>query len=194
MPDRPLRLLILEDNAADAELLSAELRRHEVAHVAERVDAESAFAAALQTFGPDLVISDHSLAQFDAAAALRLVSAHRPSLPLIIVTGAPNIAAAVHFVKSGADDYISKDDLSRLVPAIRHALSIRKPLERLTPRQREVLCLLSQGFATRDIASRLSLSVKTIESHRAEVMKRLGLHDVPRLVRFAIRVRLIALE
>jgi DNA-binding NarL/FixJ family response regulator len=97
-------------------------------------------------------------------------------------------------VKSGADDYISKDDLSRLVPAIRHALSIRKPLERLTPRQREVLCLLSQGFATRDIASRLSLSVKTIETHRAEVMKRLGLHDVPRLVRFAIRVRLIALE
>ncbi|MGH7752375.1 MAG: response regulator transcription factor, partial [Gemmatimonadales bacterium] len=61
----------------------------------------------------------------------------------------------------------------------------------LTPRQREVLLLMVQGFGTRAIAGKLSLSVKTIETHRARLMARLGIRDVPGLVRFAVRNGLV---
>ena len=61
------------------------------------------------------------------------------------------------------------------------------PLEMLTPRQREILQLVTEGHSTKDIARRLDLSVKTVEAHRSELMERLDIHDVPGLVRFAIR-------
>ena len=66
------------------------------------------------------------------------------------------------------------------------------PLETLTPRQREILQLVSEGNSTKDIARRLDLSVKTVESHRSELMERLDIHDVTGLVRFAIRHGLIS--
>jgi DNA-binding NarL/FixJ family response regulator len=64
----------------------------------------------------------------------------------------------------------------------------------LTPRQREILQLVAEGFSTRDIAERLHVSVKTVETHRAQLMSRLGIHDVPGLVRFAIRTGLVTIE
>ena len=66
------------------------------------------------------------------------------------------------------------------------------PLDRLTPRHREVLQLLAEGQTTKDIAARLKLSVKTVETHRAQLMDRLDIHDLAGLVRFAIRVGLVA--
>src|SRR5207245_11487573 len=69
-----------------------------------------------------------------------------------------------------------------------------QPSERLSPRQLEVLRLLAQGYSTREIARRLKLSVKTIETHRAEAMKRLDIHEIAGLVRYAVRVRLISAE
>ncbi|MDQ3672943.1 MAG: helix-turn-helix transcriptional regulator, partial [Gemmatimonadota bacterium] len=75
--------------------------------------------------------------------------------------------------------------------SITDALAIRGPLYKLTDRQIEVLKLVAEGLRTRDIAKRLGLSVKTVESHRGEIMKRLGIHDVVSLVRYAIRVSLI---
>ncbi len=68
------------------------------------------------------------------------------------------------------------------------------PLEGLTPRQREVLQLIAEGRSTKEIASDLGLSTKTIETHRAQIMERLQIHDVPGLVRFAIRTGLITPE
>jgi DNA-binding NarL/FixJ family response regulator len=64
-------------------------------------------------------------------------------------------------------------------------------LRQLTPRQVEVLRLVAEGSRTRDIATRLGLSIKTVESHRGEIMKRLNVHDVVSLTRYAIRVGLI---
>jgi DNA-binding NarL/FixJ family response regulator len=83
-----------------------------------------------------------------------------------------------------------KEDLSRLAPAIISALSVRRRLERVTPRQLQVLQLVAEGHSTREIARRLKLSVKTVETHRGEMMKRLGIHDVVALVRYAVRVGL----
>jgi DNA-binding NarL/FixJ family response regulator len=87
---------------------------------------------------------------------------------------------------------ITKGDLTRLATAIIDAVRLRRPLERLTSRQIEVLRMVAEGHRTREIASRLKLSVKTVESHRGEVMKRLEIHDVVGLVRYAMRVGLIA--
>ena len=67
-------------------------------------------------------------------------------------------------------------------------------LERLTPRQRQILQLIAEGNGTRQIAERLFLSVKTVETHRGQIMERLGIHDVPGLVRFAIRNGLVPPE
>lgn len=67
-------------------------------------------------------------------------------------------------------------------------------LERLTARQREILQLLAEGHGTRDIAGLLGISIKTVESHRSQLMDRLNIHDVPGLVRFAIRVGLVSAD
>ncbi len=64
----------------------------------------------------------------------------------------------------------------------------------LTPRQREILALTALGFSMKEVALRLNISVKTVETHRLNVMDRLGLHNIPRLVHYAIRVGLINLE
>ena len=160
----------------------------------ERVDSEAAFTAALQSFAPDIVLSDHSLARFDSRAALEILRAVRPTAPLIIVTGAFTDVQTVAAVRAGAEDLILKASLGRLVPCISNALAVRRPLQTLTERQIEVLKLVAQGYRTRDIASRLKLGIKTVESHRYAMMKRLRVHEVAGLVRYAIRVGLVPLE
>jgi DNA-binding NarL/FixJ family response regulator len=67
-------------------------------------------------------------------------------------------------------------------------------LERLTPRQREVLQLIAEGYTTKAIAQILEISVKTVETHRAQLMDRLGIHDVASLVRYAIKIGLVGLD
>jgi DNA-binding NarL/FixJ family response regulator len=117
----------------------------------------------------------------------------RPTTPLIIVTGHPNSDKTVACLRAGAEDLLIKGKLGRLAVSITDALDLRRPLEALTPRQIEVLRLVAEGHRTRDIAARLKLSIKTVESHRGEVMKRLEIHDVVNLVRYALRVGLVAL-
>jgi DNA-binding NarL/FixJ family response regulator len=191
MHEPPLRVLLLEDSPADAELVTHELQRAGFDAVTVRVDTKEAFLRALSEFAPQVVLSDHSLARFNATAALQLLHATLPATPLIVVSGALDVPRAVECLKEGAEDYVLKTNLSRLRLAIDAALAVRRPLQKLSPRQREVLRLVAQGQATREIARRLKLSVKTIETHRAEAMKRLGIHDLAGLVRFAIRVGLV---
>src|SRR3989442_15791529 len=194
MRERALRVLLLEDSPADAELVTHELRRAGLDAVTQRVDTKDAFVRAVRDFDPDLVLSDHSLAQFNSTAALRLLPTIRPATPLIVVAGALDAQTVVDCLKAGAEDYVLKSNLSRLRSAIDAALAARRPLERLSTRQLEVLRLLAQGHSTREIARRLKLSVKTIETHRAEAMKRLDIHEIAGLGRYAGRARLIALE
>jgi DNA-binding NarL/FixJ family response regulator len=194
MTDQPLRVLMLEDSAADAELITHELDRAGIECVAQRVDTEGAFIHALRSFEPDLVLCDHGLARYNAMAALRTARVERPAMPIIVVTSQPDEQAAVDTLKAGADDYLRKEHLSRLGPAIAAAQLARGPLRRLTARQIDVLRLMAHGCTTRDIAHRLQLSVKTIETHRAAVMSRLAIHDVAGLVRYALKVGLIPQE
>jgi DNA-binding NarL/FixJ family response regulator len=189
---KSLRVLMLENSEADAELIKHELSRAGLAPVTKRVDTEEAFASAIPEFAPDIVLLDPTSAQLDAHAALRVLRRLRPITPLIVVSSV-NGEKTVASVRAGAEDVVLKSHLSRLPSAISHAVSIRRPLHRLTPRQIEVLRMVADGHRTREIASRLKLSVKTVESHRGEVMKRLEMHDVVSLVRYAFRVGLISI-
>ena len=186
-----LRVFLLEDSDADAKLITHELLQSGMTIMVGRVDSAEAFSAALRDFLPDVVLSDHSLGQFDSLAALELVRAECPTVPFIIVAGAITGAQSVAAVRAGAEDLVLKSNLHRLAAAIRDALAVRSPLQKLTARQVEVLKMVAEGYRTRDVATRLGLSIKTIESHRSEIMKRLQVHDVVSLARYAIRLGLI---
>jgi DNA-binding NarL/FixJ family response regulator len=192
--NKHLRVLLLEDSAGDAELIAQELKRAGMTPVMERVDSPEAFTAALRRFAPDVVLSDHSVAQFDSRAALEIMRSIRPTAPFIVVTGAISSAQSVTAIRAGAADLILKMYLNRLPASITEALAVRRPLHKLTERQVQVLRLIAEGHRTRDIASSLGLSVKTVESHRGEIMKRLRVHDLVSLVRYALRVGLIPLN
>ena len=192
--NKPVRILLLEDSDADAELIARELRRFSMSIRVERVDSKAAFVAALESFSPDVVLCDHALAQFDSHAALELLRAARPATPFIIVTGSLIGALTGAAIRAGADDVVLKADLGGLGASISTALTVRRPLQALSKRQREVLRMIAEGHRTRDIANRLGLGVKTVESHRYALMKRLRVGSVVSLVRYAIRVGLIPLD
>src|SRR5437879_9592592 len=83
----PLRILLVEDNVADAELILRELKRAKLACVTQRVMTAAEFTGALQEFLPDLVLADFRLPAFGGLEALRILQQGRPTIPLIIVTG-----------------------------------------------------------------------------------------------------------
>jgi CheY-like chemotaxis protein len=85
--NKAIRVLLLEDSRVDADLIARELGRSEINVLLERVDSEASFIAALDTFAPDVVLSDHALAQFNSHAALEALRAISPATPFIIVTG-----------------------------------------------------------------------------------------------------------
>jgi DNA-binding NarL/FixJ family response regulator len=192
MTGKTLRVLFLEDDPADAELATETLIRSGMSVLTERVDSREAFTQALREFAPDVVLSDHSLAQFDARAALEVMQSIRPAAALIVLAGVLNEKTAAAFVRAGAEDFVLKSNLDRLAPAIEAAVSVRRRLEKLTPRQMEVMRLMAEGLTTPEIARRLSLSSKTVETHRGEIMKRVGIHDIVGLVRYAVRVGLVS--
>jgi DNA-binding CsgD family transcriptional regulator len=110
---------------------------------------------------------------------------------VIVVAEALDHQTAVTCLRAGAEDVVLTSTLRRLGPVIRRALSVRQPLKRLTRRQLEVLRLVSEGKTTRQMAERLKVSAKTVETHRGAMTKRLGIREVARQVRYAVRVGLV---
>ncbi len=186
---RHIRVLLVEANQEDAERIVNALRAADMQIVAERVDSEDALVFALKEFKPDVVLTEHSVGRLDFRTVLRSVTSLCPQAPVIVVA-ATITEASGFYVRAGAETFISKLCLPFIAPAIVNALEARYPLESLTSRQIEVMRLVADGHRTRDIADRLSLSVKTVESHRQQVMRRLGLRSMAALVRYAIRVGL----
>lgn len=117
----PLRVLIAEDNPADAELVLLELRRAGFDPRSERVDSESEFVSRLNP-DLDLILSDFDMPQFNGSRALELLQQQGLDLPFIVVSGTISDDVAVNVMKQGASDYLLKDRLSRLGPAVRQAL------------------------------------------------------------------------
>jgi two-component system, cell cycle sensor histidine kinase and response regulator CckA len=118
MNPEALRILLVEDSPADAELIQYELKRGGVEHQARCVATKAAFLAALREAPPDAIISDYSMPQFNAIDALHALQAHRVDVAFILVTGTQSEEVAVECLKQGADDYILKSSLTRLPTAL----------------------------------------------------------------------------
>ena len=120
--DSTLRVLLVEDSSIDAELLVLQLSRGGFKPIWERVDTEEEMNAALDRQAWDAILSDHSMPCFSAPAALALLKARNLDVPFLIVSGAIGEDAAVAAMKAGAHDYVAKDHLARLAPALKREL------------------------------------------------------------------------
>jgi DNA-binding NtrC family response regulator len=128
---RPDRILILEDEAWDAELAQRLLTSAGLDYTAVVVDTRTAFTQQLTEFRPDLILSDFSLPGFSGADALRIAQQQCPQVPVIIWSGVLGDEAAVDLIKQGATDYILKDRPARLPSAVARALDEARQRARL---------------------------------------------------------------
>jgi DNA-binding NarL/FixJ family response regulator len=165
---------------------------------------------------PNLVLMDIAMAELGGLEALPRITKDFPSVRVIILSAHANEEYVIRALRSGAAGYMLKDaataelelainsvteDKTYLSPSISRTVidsylervgGPLSPLEQLTPRQREILQLIAEGKNTKEIASDLDISVKTVESHRLQLMERLNIHDVPGLVRYAVRSGLVS--
>jgi PAS domain S-box-containing protein len=119
----PVKILFLEDVFLDAELIWKEIVKSNISFEKILVQTKSDYVNALNAFKPDLIISDYSLPQFDGMSALIIKNELTPATPFILVTGSVNEEIAVELMKMGADDYLLKQNLSRLGSSIRTAIA-----------------------------------------------------------------------
>jgi DNA-binding NarL/FixJ family response regulator len=212
----PIRVLIADDHAVVAEglrhLVQAERDIEVVACVG---DGREAVQQARDT-QPDVVLMDLSMPELNGADATRAILERDPRCRVIVLSMYAQREYVRRALKAGAAGYVVKRSAAKeVVEAIRavHAgqryLSPRvadvvledysdanqdDPLSRLSAREREVLQLLAEGRTGAQIAERLSLSQKTVETYRARLVEKLGIRDLAGLVRFAIQKGLISLD
>jgi DNA-binding NarL/FixJ family response regulator len=169
----------------------------------------------VQTDTPDLVLMDIAMPGLNGLDATARILRESPTTRVILLSMHANEEYLQQALQVGASGYLLKGaELAELELAIRtvakgeryltpavakYAIDAYRektegpvgPLAKLSMRQREILQLIAEGHTTKDIAQRLNLSVKTVETHRSQLMERLEIHDVPGLVRFAIGVGLV---
>src|SRR5216684_805248 len=117
-----LRILLAEDSETDAELVQRELKRGGLDFRIRRVQTEPDFRRELGELRPHLVISDFSMPQFSGPRALTIARESRADIPFIFISGTIGENVAVDMMKAGADDYVMKNNLARLVPALKREL------------------------------------------------------------------------
>ena len=118
-----LKILFVEDLLTDYELAVFEIEKAGIIVESMRVDTEEEFQRALQSFDPQIVISDYSMPSFDADKALKISLEYNPYLPFIVLTGSINEETAVNCLRSGATDYILKERIKRLPYAVKEAMA-----------------------------------------------------------------------
>ena len=123
---KELRILLLEDRETDAELVLRELRKGGIAFSALRVETESEYRRQLQEFAPDLILADYTLPSYDGLSALAVAERECPDLPFIFVSGQLGEETAIDALQHGATDYVLKQRLGRLGPAVQRALRERE--------------------------------------------------------------------
>jgi DNA-binding NarL/FixJ family response regulator len=164
---------------------------------------------------PNLVLMDIAMADLNGLETLPRIVKTSPGVKVVILSAHANEEYVIRALRSGASGYMLKDaatvelelviksiaqNKTYLSPSISHTVidsylqrvgADVSPLEQLTSRQREIVQMIAEGKNTKEIASTLEISVKTVEAHRLQLMARLDIHDVPGLVRYAIRTGIV---
>ncbi len=120
--DKEVRILMLEDVATDAELVARELRNAGIPYSLKRVETRDDFVKGLEGFAPDIIFADYTLPSFDGMAALSIARERCPLIPFIFVSGTIGEELAIDALTKGAMDYVYKNSLQRLAPAVQRAL------------------------------------------------------------------------
>jgi DNA-binding NarL/FixJ family response regulator len=218
-----MRILIADDHQlvrSGLKLILAQVEPQ--AQIIEAADGREAVTMA-RRHAPELILLDITMPGLNGIDALPRLLAVAPGARILVLSMHTERHYVTQALKHGAQGYLVKDSaVEELADAIKVLREGRPFLSRcvgdalladyvrggsaeappatghthtlLTPRQREVLQLVAEGRSTREIAERLHLSVKTVETHRAEVMRRLDIFDVAGLTRYAIREGLVPLE
>src|SRR2546428_7597976 len=131
-----VRVLMVEDSESDAALIRHELQRLTPPPVVHHVKTETSFVLALREFAPHVILCDHNIPGFGGWEALELAHRLVPDTPFILVTGSLDEETAVRYLKGGAADYILKDRLVRLGPALLEALERARQREALRSQER----------------------------------------------------------
>lgn len=221
MPAQSLRILLAEDHALVRAGLRALLQQSAgFVVVAEAEDGRAALEL-VAAQRPDVVLMDISMKNLNGLEATARIAREFPQVRVVILSMHEAEEYVQQAFQAGAVGYLLKGAQSGELELALRAVArgeyyvspsicrflvsgyLRRddpggdrsaPLDCLTPRQREILQLIAEGRSTKEIARQLTLSVKTVENHRAQLMARLGIHDVAGLVRFALRAGLISAE
>jgi DNA-binding NarL/FixJ family response regulator len=203
----PLRILLADDHRMFTQSLRTLLEREKFEVVGEAADGREAVTMA-EKHRPDIAVLDVAMPILNGLSAAREIEKVSPRTRLIMLTSFPDEQYVLDALRAGVAGYVLKTRASSdLVHAIhevsRGSLYLSEGLSRdalrsylaneakaadsLSAREREVLQLIAEGRSTKEIAASLSLSVKTIETHRSRLMAKLGIHETAGLVRYAIR-------
>ena len=123
MKDDEIRILILEDNPPDAELVEHELRKGGIVFQSKRVETRDDFISQIEEFTPQVILADYRLPAFTGMEAFAIIKEKGLEVPFIIVSGVLGEDLAIETLKAGVTDYILKSNLNRLVPAVNRALA-----------------------------------------------------------------------
>lgn len=211
----PLRVLLVEDHTIVREGLHALLTiAKDIQVVAEAADGRQAIEI-VEKHQPDVLVTDISMPGMNGLDLVEHLKRTHPGVKVVILSMHANEEYVWQALRAGALGYLLKDsaknDLEQAIRAVargetflsaaiskqviadyvRRAAPDSNPLDQLTPRQREILKLIAEGNSTKEIGHLLKVSTKTVETHRAQLMDRLDIHDVPGLVRYAIRLGLV---
>jgi DNA-binding NarL/FixJ family response regulator len=210
-----IRVLIVDDHAVVAEGLRFVVDAQSDMNVVACVeDSREALDVAVRT-EPDVVLMDHAMPNLNGAEATHLLRGRCPRIRVIILSMYSNHVHVMRGLQAGAMGYVVKKSAAKeVVEAIRTVYSggrylskelvnpvieqvahgAESPLARLSSRERQVLQMLAEGKSNAQIADRLSLSQKTVETYRARLMEKLDIHDFASLVKVAIQYGVTSLE
>lgn len=212
------RVLLADDHnlvrAGVRKILEAEAGIRVIGEVS---DGDAVFAT-LAAHPADVLVLDLSMPGRDGFEVLRVAKRTHPSLKVLVLTMHADSEYVARALQEGADGYLLKDSAAQeLVAAIRAVVEGRayfspavqrelsqmvraqrsggsrpaRLIDRLTDREREVLRFVAEGYSNKEIAARLEIGARTVESHRASLMRKLGLRSIARLTQFAIREGLV---
>lgn len=215
------KILFLEDEEQDVELMKHELDQAGFRNKWKRVSSKKEFLDALEKFKPDVILADYSLPMFNGMHAFRLFKEQRIFIPFILVTGALSEELAVECLSEGVDDFILKSSYKRLPSLIIRNIEIKnaekerdevsvelkkrnrelrmlhenaekaRARELLSNREFEIFCMIASGQSIKKIAEQLFLSPATVATYRARLLEKLNLKSNVDLTSYAIRNNLI---